>query len=238
LWKKLSSVNGIHFVDWIKRKMKWLKSFIMISAALLVFWTARNVHGSDRVSQTWLPGETFFSDVFTLPSPVLGPGYNTALPGVNGFLSPFLKLTMEETAQQGLKSQYPMTTIRSYKNKSGGGGLLAFQNSFYGYFWDTSGRIKNTKGTHGFADLAHTFGPATFHIYFGQENTKNSNEWKIGDDDMTRRMFSASIDYRVAGDFYVIPVLTYYDWGNSLDVASKPDINKEWIGGLQFRLVF
>jgi hypothetical protein len=51
-------------------------------------------------------------------------------------------------------------------------------------------------------------------------------------------MFGASIDYKVADTFYLIPIFTFYDWDKQLNIASKPDINQEWIGGLQLRFVF
>ncbi|MGC1401631.1 MAG: hypothetical protein WA974_01760 [Thermodesulfobacteriota bacterium] len=218
--------------------MKSSKPFIMISVVVLVVWTAWSVQGSELVSQTWFPEKSPFSHAFSQPSPVLGRDYNAALPGVNALLQPFFKMTMEETAQQGLPPVYPPASVWAYNIKDGGGGLFSLQRSFYGYFWDTSGRIKNTNGTHGFADLAHTFGPATPHIYLGHENAKNNNEWKVGDDDITRMMYGVSIDYKVTDVFYVIPVFTYYDWSNQLEVATKPDTNKEWIGGLQVRFIF
>ena len=206
--------------------------------AVLVVWTAWGVQGSELVPRTWLPEKSPFSHAFSQPSPVLGPDYNAALTGVNVLLHPLLKITMEETAQQVLPPVYPPTSVWTYNIKDGGGGLFTLQKSFYGYFWDTSGRIKNTTGTHGLADLAHTFGPATPHIYLGRENAKNNNDWKVGDDDITRMMYGASIDYKVTDAFYVIPVFTYYDWSKQPEVATKSDINKEWIGGLQFRFVF
>ena len=214
------------------------KPFIMISMAVLVILNAWSVRGSQLVPQTGLPGKSPFSHAYSQPSPVFGPDYNTALPGVNALLHPLLKITMEEAAQQGFPPVYPPASVWAYNIKDGGGGLFSLQKSFHGYFWDTSGRIKNTSGTHGFVDLAHSFGPATPHLYFGHENAKNNNEWKVGDDDITRMMYGASIDYKVTDAFYVIPVVTYYDWSNQLEGASNPVINKEWIGGLQFRFIF
>ena len=186
------------------------------------------------VSQAGLPGKS----PFTQTSPVLVPDYNAALPGVNALLHPLLKITVEETARQAPPPVYPLTSVWANNIKDGGGGLFTLQRSFNGYFWDTSGRIKNTPGSHGFADLAHTFGPATPHIYLGRENANNNNEWKVGDDDITRMMYGASIDYKVTDAFHVIPVFTYYDWSNQPEVAAKPDLNKEWIGGLQLRFIF
>lgn len=118
-----------------------------------------------------------------------------------------------------------------------GGGLLTLQSSFHGY-GRVNGKIKDTTGINGFVDLAYTFGPATPHIYFGYDNAKNSDLWKVGDDNITRMMYGASIDYKVADAFYVIPEFTYYDYGKAPGVASKPDLGKEWIGGVQFRFNF
>ncbi len=218
--------------------MKISKPFLIVSLALLVVWTAWSVQGSDLVPQTWLPEEIFFPNAFAQQSPDFGPNYSAALPGIDALLHPLLQIAMEETAQRVLPPVYPPTCVGVYNIKDGSGGLFTLQRSFHGYFWDTSGRINDTTGTHGIVDLAHTIGPATPHIYLSLENTKNNNEWKVGDDDITRMMFGASIDYKVTDTFYVAPVFTYYDWSKQLEVASNSDINKEWIGGLQFRVVF
>lgn len=189
--------------------MKLSKPFIIVFVTFFLVCAAWSAQGSDAVAQTLFPGENFF-----------------------------LKVTMKETVRLVLPP--PSTSIWAYKIKSGDadGGLLTLQNSFHGYFSDSSGRIKNTTGAHRFADLAHSFGPVTPHIFFGYDNTKNNNDWKVGEDNKTRMMYGASIDYKVADAFSVIPVFTYYDWGNQPVVASRPEINKEWIGGLQFRFVF
>ena len=89
--------------------------------------------------------------------------------------------------------------------------------------------------------MAYTFGPATPHLYFGYDNEKNSDIYgKLpnSDDNNTRMMYGASINYMIAPQFYVIPEFTYYDYGKSPILANKPDIGKEWIGGVQFRFVF
>jgi hypothetical protein len=207
----------------------------MVSLALLVVWTAWSILGSELVPQTWLPGETFIPNASAQLSPDFGPDYNATLPEVN---APFHKASMEETARQELPPPSPSTSIWVYKIKSGGVGLLTLNKSFYGFFWDTSRRIKNSTAWHGLADLSYTFGPTTLHIYFGHDNTRNNSDWKIGNEDLTRLMYGASIDYKVADSFYVVPVFTYYDWGKQADVTTKSGINKEWIGGLQFRFVF
>ena len=218
--------------------MKSLKPFIMISLAVVVVFTAWSVQGRELVPQTWLPEKGSFSRAFFQPSPVSGPDYDGVLPGVTPLLHPVLKITMEETAQQILPPVHPPTSLRTYNIKNGGDRLFTIKRSFYGYFWDTSGRINDTAGKHGIADFARTFGSATPHIYLGHENAKNSNDYKVGDEDITRMMYGVSVDYRVTNAFYVIPVFTYYDWGKQPEVASKPGINKEWISGLQFRFIF
>jgi hypothetical protein len=219
--------------------MKASKPFIMISLVVLVVWTAWSVQGSELVPHTWFPEKSPFPYAFSQPLPVLGSDYEAALLGVNPMLHSFLKITREETAQQVLPSVYPPTTVRAYNIKDRGDDLFTIQRSFYGYFWDSSGRISDTTGKNGIAGLAYTFGPATPHIYLGHENTKNNNDRKVGNDDITRMMYGVSIDYKVTDAFYVIPVFTYYhDWNKQPEIASKLDINKEWIGGLQFRFIF
>ncbi|MGC1403234.1 MAG: hypothetical protein WA974_09930 [Thermodesulfobacteriota bacterium] len=119
--------------------------------------------------------------------------------------------------------------------------FLTFQSGFTKYGRDASGKVKNTTTLNGFVDLAYTFGPATPHLYFGYDNEKNSDIYgKLpnSDDNNTRMMYGASINYNVAGPFYIIPEFTYYDYGKSPILANKPDIGKEWIGGVQFRFVF
>jgi hypothetical protein len=218
--------------------MKSSKLFIMISLAFLVVFTAWSVEGSVLVPQTWLPEKSSFSGTFSQPSAILGPDYDAALLGVNPLFHPLLKITMEETAQQILPPVNPSTGVKANKIKDGGESLFAVKRSFYGYFWDTSGRINDTNGKHEIADIAHTFGRATPHFYLGHENDKNSNDWKAGNEDITRMMYGLSLDYKVTNAFYVIPVLTYYVWGKQSEVSSKPGNDKEWIGGLQFRFIF
>ena len=80
-------------------------------------------------------------------------------------------------------------------------------------------QVKNTRYSNGFVDLAYTFGPATPHIYFGYDNAKNSDEWKVGDDNNTRLMYGASINYMITHNFFVIPEFTYYDYGKQPGVC-------------------
>ncbi len=218
--------------------MKSLKLFIMISLAFLAVFTAWNVEGGVLVPPTWLPEKSPFSDAFSQPSAILGLDYEAVLLGVSPLSHPFLKIIMEETAQQIVPTVPLPTGFKANKMKDGGDSLFAVKRSFYGYFWDTSGRINDTNGKHEIADVAYTFGRATPHIYLGHENTKNSDDWKVANEDITRMMYGVSLDYKVTNAFYVIPVFTYYDWSGQSEVSSKPGLNKEWIGGLQFRFIF
>jgi hypothetical protein len=218
--------------------VKSSKLLIMILLTILVAFNAWSVQGNELVPQTWTPQKSPFSPVFFGPLLILRPDYVTALGEGNPLFLPFLKITMEGTAQQVLPPVYPPTTVWAYNIKDGGDHLFTIKRSFYGYFWDTSGRINDTTGKHGIADFGRTFGQATPHIYLGYENAKNNNDWKVGDEDITRMMYGVSIDYKVSDAFYVIPVFTYYDWGKQSEVASKSGINKEWISGLQFRFIF
>ena len=118
-------------------------------------------------------------------------------------------------------------------------GVSSFAN-----YQRVNGKVKNSTALNGFVDLAYTFGPATPHLYFGYENAKNDDVYGKtgGDDNNTRLMYGASINYLVANNFYIIPEFTYYDWGKQVGVAGAAnlgkDIGKEWIGGVQFRFVF
>lgn len=119
-----------------------------------------------------------------------------------------------------------------------GGGLLALQRAFQGYFQGPTGKVKNTTGGNRFVDLNHTFGPATPHIYFGYDTAKDSDEWMVGDGINPRMMYGASINYKVGDSFFLIPEFTYFDYGKLPGAVSKPDSVKEWLGGIQFRFVF
>jgi hypothetical protein len=61
---------------------------------------------------------------------------------------------------------------------------------------EPSEKIKKSAGAH--IDLSYTFGPTTPHIYFGYNNAKDSDEWKIKDNNNIRIMYGASIDYKVS----------------------------------------
>jgi hypothetical protein len=115
--------------------------------------------------------------------------------------------------------------------------LLTLNSSFQQY-QRVNGAIKNTTGIDGFIDLAYAVGAATPHIYFGYDNAKNSDAWKTGDDNNTRMMYGASVSYKVADGFYLVPELTFYDYGKIPNTAAKTDIGKEWLGGVQFQFIF
>ena len=90
----------------------------------------------------------------------------------------------------------------------------------------------------GFIDLAYTFGPAVPHIYFGYDKAGNSDVWKTGEDNVVRTMVGASLYYKVAEGFYLIPEFTLYDYGKKPNDAAKTELGKEWLGGVQIRFVF
>jgi hypothetical protein len=118
------------------------------------------------------------------------------------------------------------------------GTFIDYQSTYHNYFRDAGGRIKDTTGMNGFIDLAYTVGPATPHIYFGYDNAKNSDEWKVGNDYNTRLMYGISIPIKIAEGFFVSPEFTYYDYGQKPGVAGNPDVGKEMLGGIQFQFIF
>ena len=117
-------------------------------------------------------------------------------------------------------------------------GALGLQSSFHTYLRDASGKVNSTTGLNGFIDLAYTFGPAVPHIYFGYDKAGNRDVWKTGEDNVVRTMVGASLYYKVAEGFYLIPEFTYYDYGKKPNDAGKTELGKEWLGGVQFRFVF
>ncbi|MBI5605743.1 MAG: hypothetical protein HY879_20610 [Deltaproteobacteria bacterium] len=120
-------------------------------------------------------------------------------------------------------------------------GPLALESAFQSYRRDAEGKVKNTTGVNAFVDLAYTFGPATPHLYFGYDNAKNSDVYgKLAnsDDNNTRLMYGISIRYNVAPGFILSPEFTMYDYGKDPTKANKPDLGKEWLGGLTFLFVF
>lgn len=217
--------------------MKLPKLIIIISLSVLVVSAAWKAEGSLSFPQTWLPERSVFSGLFSQPSEISGADYSTDLLGVSPLFQHLLQIIREDSVRQILPSAQLPASAKTNKTKDSGY-LFAVKKSFYGYFWDTSGRFNSTNGRHGIADLAYSFGQTTPHFYLGHENAKNSDDWKVGDIDSTRMMYGVSLDYKVSNAFYVIPVITYYDWINQTGGASKPGLNKEWIGGLQFRFLF
>jgi len=114
-----------------------------------------------------------------------------------------------------------------------------FASSFHAYYRDpVSGRIKDTTDMNGFINLAYTVGPVTPALYFGYDNAKNSDKYKTGDDNNTRMMYGASVVYAVAPGFNIVPEFDYYDYGKTPGNPNKPDVGKEWIGGVQFQFTF
>lgn len=117
-------------------------------------------------------------------------------------------------------------------------GMSGSAGPLHAYQRDATGKIKNTRALNGFVDLAYTFGQVTPHLYFGYDNAKNGDKWTAGDDNNTRMMYGISVYYQLTPNFRVSPEFTMYDYGKTPGVASKPDIGKEWLGGLSFLFYF
>jgi spore coat protein A len=91
--------------------------FIAILAMLLVGFAAVSSQASSLVTQTWLPGDTIFSNsAFTSALPVFGPA-NPALPRVNALKNPILKITMKEIDQAVLPG-LPATRVWAYETRN------------------------------------------------------------------------------------------------------------------------
>jgi len=218
--------------------MKLFKTIILALILLPIFGIATCVQGSDQPPQAWHLSESSFSQAFIQRFFVLEPGYFANFFKENIPLPSFLKIAREETAQQALLSVHPTTNVQTYEIKKADSDRLIRQSSWGGYFGDVSGRIGNENGKKRASDLVYSFGHTSAHFYFGYDKARNNEEWRIGVDNSTLMMFGASIDYKLAKAFYLIPTFTFYDWDKQLNIASKPYTNQEWIGGLQLRFVF
>jgi hypothetical protein len=113
---------------------------------------------------------------------------------------------------------------------------LALESGFQQY-QRANGKVKNTTGLNGFVDLAFNAGPVVPHLYVGYDKAENTDVY-VGDKYNIRMMYGASVNWKIADSFYVIPEFTYYDYGKNPTVAGNPDIGKEWLGGVQFQFVF
>lgn len=114
---------------------------------------------------------------------------------------------------------------------------LALESGFQQY-QRVNGKVKDTTGLNGFVDLAFNAGSVIPHLYVGYDKAENSDAYYVGDNYNTRMMYGASINWKVADSFYIVPEFTYYDYGKNPKVAGNPDIGKEWLTGVQFQFVF
>ena len=113
---------------------------------------------------------------------------------------------------------------------------LALESGFQQY-QRVNGKVKDTTGLNGFVDLAFNAGPVIPHLYVGYDKAENTDVY-VGDKYNIRMMYGASVNWKVAESFYVVPEFTYYDYGKNPNVAGNPDLGKEWLGGIQFQFVF
>ncbi len=113
---------------------------------------------------------------------------------------------------------------------------LALESGFQQY-QRVNGKVKDTTGLNGFVDLAFNAGPVIPHLYVGYDKAENTDVY-VGDKYNIRMMYGASLNWKVADSFYVVPEFTYYDYGKNPNVAGNPDLGKEWLGGVQFQFVF
>jgi hypothetical protein len=132
----------------------------------------------------------------------------------------------------------------NYSNASGSGtGVLQLANKYAGYQRDATGAIKNSTGWGGFFDLAFTAGAVTPHFYMGYDKALNEDIYgkglSSGSDNFNQRFaVGASVNWKIAESFYVVPEFTYYNYGKNPTVNGNPDLGTEWIGGVQFQFVF
>jgi len=110
--------------------------------------------------------------------------------------------------------------------------------STYQKYQRVNGSVKNTTGITGFVDLAFTAGIVTPHFYFGYDRATNSDTWKVGDDNNTRMSYGANVSIKISDNFFVVPELTFYDWGKKPNTLVNKDIGTQWIGGAQFMFTF
>ena len=122
-------------------------------------------------------------------------------------------------------------------------GALQAESVYQGYGRTPSGSIKNTTGWNAFFDLAFSAGAVTPHFYMGYDKAMNSDIYgkglSAGSDDFNQRYaVGASVNWKIAESFYLVPEFTYYNYGKNPLVNGNPDIGTEWLGGVQFQFVF
>ena len=122
-------------------------------------------------------------------------------------------------------------------------GALQAQSVWHGYGRTPSGAIKNTTGWNAFMDLAFTSGAVTPHFYMGYDKAINDDIYgrglSSGSDNFNQRTaIGASVNWKIAESFFIVPEFTYYNYGKNPTVNGNPDIGTEWLGGVQFQFIF
>jgi hypothetical protein len=122
-------------------------------------------------------------------------------------------------------------------------GALQAESVYQGYGRTPGGAIKNTTGWNAFMDLAFTSGPVTPHFYMGYDKAVNDDIYgkflSSGSDNFNQRYaVGASLNWKIAESFFVVPEFTYYNYGKNPLVNGNPDLGTEWMGGVQFQFIF
>jgi len=139
---------------------------------------------------------------------------------------------------------FQMSYGQNQSNSAGGGnflqGAISGANPYSSYRRAPNGAIKSSTGWNGFFDLAFTSGAVTPHFYMGYDKAINSDIYGLqGGDDFNQRMsIGASVSWKIADSFYLVPEFTYYNYGKNPLVKNNPDLGTEWVGGVQFQFVF
>jgi hypothetical protein len=110
----------------------------------------------------------------------------------------------------------------------------------YATYGRIDGTIKDSTGWSGFLDLGFNAGAVTPHFYMGYDKAINSDLYgRTGGDDFNQRYsVGASVSWKIAESFYLVPEFTYYNYGKNPTVKNNPDLGTEWLGGVQFQFVF
>jgi len=122
-------------------------------------------------------------------------------------------------------------------------GVLQAESVWQGYARTPNGAIKDTTGWNAFMDLAFTSGAVTPHFYMGYDKAVNDDVYgkglSSGSDNFNQRYaMGASVNWKIAESFYIVPEFTYWNYGKNPVVNGNPDLGTEWIGGVQFQFIF
>ena len=92
-------------------------------------------------------------------------------------------------------------------------------------------------GTNGFMGLAYPFNKITPYLFFSYDKFKLGGEAEILTQNRLFPLYGFSIDFKLTDSFYLSPTAVYRDLGKQSGLTN-PDIDKEFIGSLQFRFLF